>query len=146
MRKRHCIMQAQNYKCSHIKLWIIKELSISWAFNIICILVYCGLYTMTIDIVTWRIIKKWCIWSLHLCDFLCLPIFALFLQKLCQLLRNSSNFIYIYLKWKLGTEKYNPKYGQTLEWGWSLGHLPYSPSSDWWAFLCKNMLRMYVWS
>ena len=82
MRWRHCIMQVRNWKCCHIKLWrIIKELSISRAFNIICILVYCGLYTMTIDIVTWRIIKIWCIWSLNLSNFLCLPVFALFLKN-----------------------------------------------------------------
>ena len=76
------------------------------ALNIICILVYCGLYTMTIDVVTWRIIKKWCIWSLHLLNLLCLPVFALFLQKLCRLSRHSSNFLYTYLKLKLGTEKH----------------------------------------
>ena len=50
--------------------------------------------------------KKWCIWSLHLRNFLHLPVFALFLQKLRRLSRNSSNFIYIYLKLKLGIEKH----------------------------------------
>ena len=91
----------------HIKLWrIIKESSILRAFNLNCILVYCGLYTMTIDVVTWRIIKKWCIWSLHLLNFLFLPVFALFLQKLRRLSLNFSNFIYMYLKLKLGTEKH----------------------------------------
>ena len=79
---------------------------VSRAFNIICILVYCGLYTMTIDVVTWRIIKKWCIWSLHLRNFLCLPVFCVFPYKLHPLLCNSLNFIYSYLKFKLGTEKH----------------------------------------
>ena len=52
-------MQVRNWKwCCHIKLWItIKASSILWVFNIIFILVYCGLYTMTIDVVIWRIIK-----------------------------------------------------------------------------------------
>ena len=91
----------------HIKLWrIIKALSVLRAFNIICILFYCGLYTMAIDVVTWRIIKKWCIWSLDFCNFLWLPVFALFLQKLCRLSRNYSNFMCIYLKLKLITEKH----------------------------------------
>ena len=99
-------MQAWNFKCCHIKLWIkIKELSVSQAFNIICILVYCILYTMTID-VTLRIIKKLCIWSLHLRNFLCLPVFAIFPQKLRRLSGTSSNIIYTYLKLKLGTEKH----------------------------------------
>ena len=90
----------------HIKLWIIiKESSVWQAFNIICILFYCGLYTMAIDVATWRIIKKWCIWSLHLSNFLCLSVFALFLQKICLLSCNSLNFICIYLKLKLGTLK-----------------------------------------
>ena len=67
----HWIMQARRQKCCHIKLWrIIEVSSISHVFNIICILFYCGLYSMAIDVVTWRIIKKWCIWSLHLCNFL----------------------------------------------------------------------------
>ena len=82
-------MQAWNLKCCHIKLWrIIKESSVWWVLNIICVLFYCGLYTMAINIVAWRIIKKLCIWSLQLCNFLCLPAFALFLQKLCQLSRS----------------------------------------------------------
>ena len=91
-------MQARNWKWHcHIKLWIaIKELSVSRAFNIIFVLVYCGLYTMTIDVVTWRIIKKWCIWSLHLRNFLWLSVFALFLQKIRGSSRNFFNFIYIY--------------------------------------------------
>ena len=50
--------------------------------------------------------KKWYIWSLHLHNFLWLPIIALFLRKLRPLSRNYSNFIYIFLKLKLGTEKY----------------------------------------
>ena len=92
-------MQAQNWKwCCHIKLWI--------AFNIIFILVYCGLYTMTIDVVTWRIIKKLCIWSLHLRNFLWLSVFALFLQKICGSSRIFFNFIYKYIKLKLGTAKH----------------------------------------
>ena len=53
--------------------------------------------------ITWRIIKKWCIWSLHLRNFLWLSVFALFLQKIRGLSRNFSNFIYIYIKLKLGT-------------------------------------------
>ena len=98
-------MQACHQKCCHIKLW--RIIKVSRAFNIIWILFYCGLYTNTIaiDVVTWRIIKKWCIWSLHLRIFLWLPIIALFLQKLCRLLQNYSNFIYIFLKFKLGTAK-----------------------------------------
>ena len=101
-------MQARLQKCCHIKLWIIiKVLSVSRAFNIIWMLFYCGLYTMAIDVVTWRIIKKWCIWSLNFCNFFCLPVFALFLQKIRWLSHNSLNFIYIYiyLKLKLGTPK-----------------------------------------
>ena len=44
-------MQARNQKCSHIKLGIIIiESSVSVAFNIICILFYCGLYTMAIHL------------------------------------------------------------------------------------------------
>ena len=105
MHESLCIMQVQNWKCCHIKLWrIIKESSVST--NIICTCVYCGLYTMTIDVVTGIIILKCCIWSFHLRNFPCLPVFVLFLQKLCELSRNSSNFIYIYLKLKLGTEKH----------------------------------------
>ena len=99
-------MQAQHQKCCYIKLWrIIKVSSISRAFNIICILFYCGLYTMAIDVVTWRIIKKWCVWCLHLRNFLWLPVNVLFLWKLCRLSRNYKIFIYIYLKLKLGTAK-----------------------------------------
>ena len=101
------IMQVRDLKCCQIKLWIIiKESSISRAFNIICILVYCGLYTMTIDIVIWRILKKWCIWSLHLSNFLCLSVFCIFPYKLCPLSHNFFYFIYSYLKLKLGTEKH----------------------------------------
>ena len=37
------------------------------------------LYTITIDVITWRIIKKLSIWSLHLRNFLWLSVFALFL-------------------------------------------------------------------
>ena len=74
-----------------------SRLSVGRAFNIISILFYCGLYSMAIDIVTWRIIKKWCIWSLHLRNFLCLPVFALFLQKIWRMSHNSLNFIYIYI-------------------------------------------------
>ena len=97
---------ASSEKSCHIKLRrIIKESSVWRAFNIICIIFfYCDLYTMAID-VTWRIIKKWCIWSLHVRNFLCLPVFALFLQKIRRMSRNSLNFIYIYLKLKLGTLK-----------------------------------------
>ena len=52
-------MQARHQKCYHIKLCkIINVLSASRAFNIICILFYCGMYAMEIDVVTWRIIKK----------------------------------------------------------------------------------------
>ena len=52
-------MQACHQKCCHIKLWrLIKVSSASRAFNIICILFYCGMYIMAIDVVTWRIIKK----------------------------------------------------------------------------------------
>ena len=50
--------------------------------------------------------KKWCIWSLHLHNFLGLPVFAFFLQKLLMLSYNSSNFIDTYLNLKLGTEKH----------------------------------------
>ena len=99
-------------KCCHIKLWrIMKESSVWRAFNIICIVFYCGLYTMVIDVVTWRIIKKCFIWSLHLHNFLCLPVFALFLQKIRQMSCNSSNFIYIYI-FKIeirNTEMYLPE-------------------------------------
>ena len=100
-------MQARNWKwCCHIKLWItIKESSVSRAFNIIFILVYCGMYTMTIDVVTWRIINKCCIWSLHFRNFLWLTVFALFLQKIHWLLRNFL-ILYIYIKLKLGTAKH----------------------------------------
>ena len=100
-------MQAWNLKFCHIKLWIIiKESSVSHAFNIICILIYCGLYRMTIAVVIWRIIKKWCIWSLHLHNFLCLTVFCIFPYKLCPLSLNFFNFIYSYLKLKLGREKH----------------------------------------
>ena len=101
-------MEAQNCKwCCHIKLWIaIKELSVSRVFNIIYKLVYCGLYTMTINIVTRRRIKNWCIWSLHLRHFLWLSVFALFLQKIGGSSHNFFNFLYIYIKLKLRTEKH----------------------------------------
>ena len=105
-------MQVRNWKwCCHIKLWIaIKESSVSRAFNIIFILVYCGLYTMTIEVVTWRIIKKLCICSLHLQNFLWLSVFALFLQKIhgssCNFLNFIYIYIYIYIKLKLGTAKH----------------------------------------
>ena len=71
---------------------IICLTSIQYYLQLFC----CGLYTMAIDVVTWRIIKKWCIWSLHLHNFLWLPVFELFLQKLRRLSRNYLNFIYIY--------------------------------------------------
>ena len=96
--------------CCHIKLWItIKELSVSRVFNIIFMLVYCGLYTMTIDVITWRIIKRWCIWSLHLRNFLCL-----FLRYFFKKISGSSHnflhyiyiYIYIYIKLTLGTVKH----------------------------------------
>ena len=122
------IMQAQNLKCCHIKLWIIiKESSVSWAFNFICILVYCGLYAMTIDVVTWRIIKRWCIWSLHLRNFLCLLVFSIFPYKLRPLSHNSLNFIFSYLK--LGTEKNN-----CLKWVF----LPQ------WLIACDQRNRHYI--
>ena len=60
---------------------------------------------MTIDIVTWRIIKKWCIWSLHLHNFLCLPVFCVFPYKFRPLSHNFWNFIYSYLKLTFGTEE-----------------------------------------
>ena len=72
-----------------------KVSSVSWACNIIWILFYCGLYTMAIDVVTWKIIKKWCIWSLHLRNFLWLLVFALFLQNICRLSLHCLNFKYI---------------------------------------------------
>ena len=98
-------MQAQNWKCCNIKLWrIIKELSVSRAFNIICILVYFGLYIMTINI-TWRIIRKSCIWSLHLRNFFCLQVLHYCFKNVagCNVIFKIS---YIYLKLKLGTEKH----------------------------------------
>ena len=36
---------------------------------------------MAIDIVTWRIIKKWYIWSFHLRNFLWLPISVMFFEN-----------------------------------------------------------------
>ena len=54
---------------------------------------------------TRRIIKKRCIWSLHLRNFLCLSVFASFLQKICGSSRNVFKF-YIYIKLKLGTAKH----------------------------------------
>ena len=85
-------------KCCHIKLWIIiNVLSLSRVFNIIWILFYCRLYTAALDIVNCRLLKKWCIWSLHLRNFLWLPVFVLFLQKICGLSCNYLNFIYIYI-------------------------------------------------
>ena len=144
-------MQVQNLKCCHIKLWIIiKETSILRAFNIICILVYCGLYTMTIDVVTWRIIKKWYIWSLHrlhLPNFLCLPVFCVFPYKLCPLtpvwktgirisLRDS-NFCGLYIKFR-GNGKW--------PWTWwgrqkSQGHRPCRPSHGKWRKACINICK-----
>ena len=50
--------------------------------------------------------KKWCNWSLHFRNFLCLPVFSIFLYKLRLLSHNFFNFIYSYLKLKLGTEKH----------------------------------------
>ena len=97
-------MQAWNQKCCHIKLWIIRVLSVSRAFNIICILFYYGLYTMAIDVATWIIIKK----IVHLISsvtyFSLVASYCAIFWKLCRLSQNYSNFIYIYLK--LGTEKH----------------------------------------
>ena len=67
------------------------------------------LYNMTIDVVTWRIIKKWWIWSLHLRNFFWLSVFTLFLLKLRGSSQNFLNFIYIYIKLKLGTKTYLPE-------------------------------------
>ena len=53
-----------------------------------------------------KINKKWCIWSLHMRNFLWLPVFELFLQKLHRSSHNYSNFICIYLKLRFGTEKH----------------------------------------
>ena len=97
-------MQVQNWKCCHIKLWrIIKVSSVSRAFNIIWIQFYCGLYTMAIDVVTWRIIKKWCIWSLHV-NFSGSSLLRYFFKNYerCHAIILIS---YIYPKLKLGTEK-----------------------------------------
>ena len=83
--------------------------------------------------------KKLCILSLHLHNFLWLPFFALFLQKLRRLSRNYSTFIYIYFTLKLGAEKHSSEVsisstkvclgrGHLLQWGlWgqSLTLLPY---------------------
>ena len=52
---------------------------------------------------------KWCIWSLHLRNFLWLPVFGLFLQKLCRLSHNYSNFIYIYKIEIRNRETYSPE-------------------------------------
>ena len=56
--------------------------------------------------------KKWCIWSLHLRNFLWLSIIALVLQKLCWLSCNYSNLIYIYIYLKIeirNREIYSPE-------------------------------------
>ena len=86
-----------------------KRVAVSRAFNIIFILVYYGLYTMTIDVVTRRIIKKWCIWSLHLRNFLWLSVFALFLQKIHGSSSIFLNFIYIYKIEIRNSETYLPE-------------------------------------
>ena len=93
---------------------------------------------MAID-VTWRIIKKWCIWSFHLHNFLCLPVFVLFLQKIRRMSRNYLNFIYIYLKLKLGTPECI-----CLKW-------VFLPQWDTYRFLyikdasfCRNMLLKLI--
>ena len=102
-------MQAQNSKCCHIKLWRVMKASSIWqTFNIICILFYCGLYTMAIDVVTWRIIKNGAFDLFSCVIFSACQFFAFFLQKFCRLSYNFSNFIYIYIfKLKLGTEKHS---------------------------------------
>ena len=104
-------MQARNWKwCCHIKLWItIKESSISWALNIIFILVYCDLYTMTIN------------WHCYLKNNKKNGEFDLFTCAIfsdCQFLRYFFKkyvvrhviffkfYIYIYIKLKLRTEKH----------------------------------------
>ena len=111
-------MQARHQKYCYIKLW--RIIKFSRAFNIFWILFYCGLYTMAIDIVTWRTIKKWCIWSLRLRNFLWLPVIALFLRKLRQLSHNYLNFIYIFLKLIIGTEKcIRPKWVFLPQWQWT---------------------------
>ena len=68
------------------------------------------LWQLPINVVTWRIIKKWCIWSLHLHNFLCFPVLRYFSA------RNYFDFIYIYiyLKLKLGMPKYTELSPQQL--------------------------------
>ena len=105
------MLQVQNWKCCHIKLWrIIKEWSISWAFNSICILVYCVLYTMTIDI-TWHYLK-------NNKKKIAFDLFTCIIFSACQFLhyffKNDASchvilqilYIYIYLKLKLRKEKH----------------------------------------
>ena len=91
----------------HIKLWrIIKELSISRAFIIICTVVYCDLYYDN--------------WRCHLKNkkngefnlFTCIIFSAC--QFLCYFFKNYTgchvilkiSYVYIYLKLELGTEKH----------------------------------------
>ena len=58
------------------------------------------------NIVTWRITTKMMHLSFHLRNFLWLPAIVLLLRKWRRLSSNYSNFMCIFLKLKLGTEKY----------------------------------------
>ena len=89
-------MQARLQKCCLIKLWrIIKVvclLSVQYYLDTILLwFVYYGNWHCHL-----KNNKKWCIWSLHLCNFLWFLVIALFLRKLRPLSRNYSNFIYIF--------------------------------------------------
>ena len=114
-------------------------MNIQSVFNIICILLSCGLYTMAMNVFTWRITTN----RVHLFSSLVTSQFSLiasvcvFLQKIHGSARNFLNFLYIYKKLKLGTAKHIcMKWVFLPQWGlWNgielreLGHLPYCNTS-----------------
>ena len=85
-------------RCSHIKLW--RIIKVQSAFNIICILFSCG------ATVNWRMTMQMVHLISSLAHFSLVARYCVFLWKICRWSRNYSNFIYIFLNFKLRTEKY----------------------------------------
>ena len=72
-------------------------IKIQSAFNIICRFFSYGLYTMAINVFTWRITTKRVHLFSSLAQFSLIASFCIFLQKIRRASRNFFNFIYIYI-------------------------------------------------
>ena len=83
----------RNLKCCHIKM-VNKIQSV---FNIICIFFSCGLYTIAINVFTWRITTKRVHLFSSLAQFSLIASFCVFLQKIRGASRNFLKCIYIYI-------------------------------------------------